>query len=366
MHGVDSEYAKTDAEMAVNVDDVNLAGTHHARRREWAALSGALKLKEKPQSIDRFLGVKFITQDTSKYKRKLTMVQREYARQQVARYDEEAAHPAGRRAAPAAKISMITDEEPGLMARSCRSYVGALMYLSRATRPDITFATNWLARSVSKWTRAQDKELEHLIGYLNQTQELGLEADVDVRGQDAEMWLELWVDSDHAGEPGRRSTTGWILLLKGERGTCVTIDWASRKQTTVARSSGEAETVALHEALARVAGVNRGLCAAGIPAMDAIEKLLDKKLKLYVKVDAAVSKAAAEKGMSGQMKYISKTQGVDLYWLRDVTQRLDVCLEKTDTRSNIADILTKPLCGARTVELRQKINVNGHAGGEPS
>ena len=146
----------------------------------------------------------------------------------------------------------------------------------------------------------------------------------------------------------------------------MTFDWASRKQTTVARSSGEAETVALHEALGRVAGVNRGWCAAGIPAMDAIEKLLDKKLKLYVKVDAAVSKAAAEKGMSGQVKYISKTQGVDLYWLRDVTQRLDVCLEKTDTRSSIADILTKPLCGARTVETRQKINVNGHAGGGPS
>ena len=46
--GHDSLYAKTDALMAVYVDDVVLAGTPHARRREWAAISAQLKLKGKP------------------------------------------------------------------------------------------------------------------------------------------------------------------------------------------------------------------------------------------------------------------------------------------------------------------------------
>ena len=74
-------------------------------------------------------------------------------------------------------------------------------------------------------------------------------------------------------------------------------------------------------------------------------------------VDASVSKTAAEKGMSNHMKYISKTQGVNLFWLRDIVQRLDVSLEKVDSASNVADLLTKPLSGPRTRELRQSLGV---------
>ena len=231
------------------------------------------------------------------------------------------------------------------------------MYVSRATRPDITFATNWMARSVDKWSEVQDKELEQLVGYLNATRDNGLASTIDVRDRRDNLWLEMWVDADHAGEPQRRSTTGWALMLKGTHGTSALIDWASRKQNAVARSSGEAETVALNDALSRIAGTNRGLCAAGIPAVDIFEKILGVKLRLVVYVDATVSKAAAEKGMSSHMKYISKTQGVNLFWLRDVVQRLDVSLEKVESTSNVADILTKPLNGSRTRDLSQSLGV---------
>ena len=61
-------------------------------------------------------------------------------------------------------------------------------------------------------------------------------------------------------------------MLKGAFGTQVLLDWASRKQKVVARPSGEAETVALDDALGRVAGANKGLCAAGIPALGVFEK----------------------------------------------------------------------------------------------
>ena len=137
-------------------------------------------------------------------------------------------------------------------------------------------------------------------------------------------------------------------MLRGHHGTCVPINWASRKQATVARSSGEAETVALHDALGRVVGTNRALCATGIPAMDAVEKIIGAKTELRAFVDAAVCKAAAEKGTPSQMKYISKSQSVDLFWLRGITQRLDVSLFKADTKDNIADLLTKLLGGERT------------------
>ena len=91
--------------------------------------------------------------------------------------------------------------------------------------------------------------------------------------------------------------------------------------------------------------------------MDALEKLLGASLELRVFVDASVSKAAAEKGTPNHMKYISKTQGINLLWARDIVQRLDVSLEKIDTLSNVADLPTKPLCGQRTVALRNALGV---------
>ena len=57
------------------------------------------------------------------------------------------------------------------------------------------------------------------------------------------------------------------------------------------------------------------------------------------------------------MKYISKSQGVDLFWMRDVVQRLGVRLDKVSTADNVADLLTKPLCGQRTEILREAAGV---------
>ena len=214
-----------------------------------------------------------------------------------------------------------------------------------------------LARSADDWRAKDDKALEQLIGYLRATSGHALRSRVDVRDFKADLWLDLWVDADHAGEASRRSTSGWLLVLRGEHGTHVPIDWASRGQPVVARSGGEAETVALHDALRRIVGVNRGLCASGIPAVDFLERALGRKVPLRVLVDATVCKTAAEKGSSNRMRYISKTQQVDLFWLRDVVHTVGVKLVKVTSAENLADILTKPLDGQRTRMLREMIGV---------
>ena len=215
--GFDSVYTKNDAMVAAYVDDLVLAGTGHARRREWAAIQKSLKLRAAPEPLSRFLGVKFSVCATSPFVRRLTMCQDEYARSLVEKYNAQAAHPAGHRATPAVKAGSARSDA-GLLGGYCRTLVGGLMYLSRATRPDVTYATNWLARHVSSWTTRQDRDAEQLVGYLRSTAECGLEARVDVRDKKGKVWLELWVDADHAGEHERRSTTVWVLLLKGEHG----------------------------------------------------------------------------------------------------------------------------------------------------
>ena len=74
-------------------------------------------------------------------------------------------------------------------------------------------------------------------------------------------------------------------------------------------------------------------------------------------VDATVCKAAAEKGTSKQMKYLSKTQGVDLFWLRDVVNEVPVELRKATSAENVADGFTKPNSKQRTAELRGSLGL---------
>ena len=369
--GVDSVYTKTDAVIAVYVDDILLAGTPHAKRREWAAIRGKVRLRGDPERLDRFLGVKYELHKAGKHSRTLRATQKDYTASVVRKYDEAAPHPAGCRAAPAVHRS-ATSEEPGERTADCRSFVGSLMYIVRATRPDATYAVNRLARSVSCWTREDDADLQQVVGYLRETIDMGLEMTVDVRDRKSEMWLELWVDSDHAGAGDRRSTGGWVLLLRGGCGTRITLDWASRKQNVVARSSGEAETVALHgavselhalgagsacEAAGLAVGVNRGLCTGALPAVDFLEKTLGQKVPVRVMVDASVAKAAAEKGTSRQMRYLSKAQGIELFWLRDMVNAIPLDVRKVDGLENLADAFTKPLPGPRVAALREGIGV---------
>ena len=355
LSGSDSVYVKGDAVLAVYVDDIVMAGTPHARRREWKTLQEHLTLRGEPEKLDRFLGAKYDIDATSKFTRVAQVGQPEYTRKIIQQYNDAAPFPAGRRTTPAAKGD--ADTGAGQRAGDCRTFIGSLMYLSRTSRPDITYATNALARHVASWEKSHDKSLEQLMGYLNATSDARLQSTIDVRDAKGDVWLEMWVDADHAGDKDRHSTSGWVLLLKGEYGTSVPIDWGSKKQGTVARSSGEAETVALDGAIKRIAGVNKGLCASSLPAMDILEKLLKKKVPLAIMVDASVAKTAITKGSTRAMKYLSKAQEIDLFWLREMVEKLGIDVKKTPTVDNIADLLTKPLCGSRTEELSRRIGM---------
>ena len=124
----------------------------------------------------------------------------------VAKCDKVAHHPAGKRVAPAVRKNARTTSlgvASVTCSNDCRSFVGALTYVSRDTRPGVAFATNWLARSASAWAMARDVELGQLAVYLNATSELCLESTVHVRDRRGGLWLEVWVSAEHTGEPQR-------------------------------------------------------------------------------------------------------------------------------------------------------------------
>ncbi len=114
--------------------------------------------------------------------------------------------------------------------------IGALLFISRCTRPDIAFAVNKLSRYFQCYEEKHMKAAKDVLRYLDSTSNLGL-------GYQKKMGTELlgYSDADYAGDKsGLRSTSGIIYMLNGSP-----LSWISKRQTLIAQSSTESEYVAL-------------------------------------------------------------------------------------------------------------------------
>ncbi|PKU81068.1 putative mitochondrial protein [Dendrobium catenatum] len=111
-----------------------------------------------------------------------------------------------------------------------RQLTGSLQYLS-STRPDIAFAVNKLCQHMHRPLLLHFQLLKRVLRYLQGTIDYGLFL------QKTELHLAAFSDSDWAGDQlDRKSTTGYCIYL----GKAL-ITWSVKKQSTVARSSTEAE-----------------------------------------------------------------------------------------------------------------------------
>ncbi|GAA5907142.1 uncharacterized protein JCM6883_006157 [Sporobolomyces salmoneus] len=121
-----------------------------------------------------------------------------------------------------------------------REILGAVVYLSTCTRPDISCTVSIASRFASDPAPCHFKILKRLLRYLINTRSLGLRF---IPGQP--LSLTGFSDADHAADPDtRRSITGWAFTLAG-----AAVSWQSKRQPTVALSSTEAETLALSAAI---------------------------------------------------------------------------------------------------------------------
>ncbi|XP_042752588.1 secreted RxLR effector protein 161-like [Lactuca sativa] len=105
--------------------------------------------------------------------------------------------------------------------------IGALMYLTNYTRPDISFVVNMLARFSSAPTQRHWNGIKHIFRYLRGTSDLGL------------LYICRLLSDPHKA----RSETGYVFMNGG-----TAISRRSQKQTLVAISSNHAEVIALNEA----------------------------------------------------------------------------------------------------------------------
>ncbi|GBE89144.1 hypothetical protein SCP_1501500 [Sparassis crispa] len=125
------------------------------------------------------------------------------------------------------------------------SLIGSLMYAAIATRPDIAHAVQRLSSFTANPGMAHWTAAKRVLRYLSGMRELGIIYGpiADVKPEDQSIFVG-YSDADYANDiRDHKSISGYIFKLGNG-----TITWSSKKQTTVASSTTEAEYMASAEA----------------------------------------------------------------------------------------------------------------------
>lgn len=136
-----------------------------------------------------------------------------------------------------------------------RSLAGKLQYLT-ITRPDIQFAVNFVCQRMHAPTEGDFSLLKRILRYLKGTTTYGLHMT-----DSSSLHVLAFSDSDWAGcKDTRRSTTGFCTYLGSNA-----VSWSAKRQSTVSRSSTEAEYRALAETSAELTWIANLLKDLHIP-----------------------------------------------------------------------------------------------------
>ena len=155
-----------------------------------------------------------------------------------------------------------------------------------------------------------------------------------VRGQ--KCYIEAWPDADLAGDPSTsRSTSGWYVDIVTDDGFRFPVSWGSKRQTSTSSHTCEAETIALSTCLRQHA----------LPIQLLLKQLIGGTIELKVFEDNSATIAAIRKGYSPALRYLRRTQRIDIGFLHEIFEEHDVNIEKASTSKHRGDMFTKPQIG---------------------
>lgn len=217
--------------------------------------------------------------------------------------------------------SSPNDEEQKVDTEKYLSAIGSLNYFSVATRPDITYTVNYLARFSADPRQQHWNAVEHLIRYINTTGVKHLMIK-PIRTAVATP-IHTYVDANWGGE-GARSSHGFITYFLN-----CPISWTSKRQTCVASSTCHAEYMAMGNA-SRDAIWLRNLIEDLTGEGSIVNMHCDNTSAIHVASDNSSNK---------------RTRHTDreFYYINEQIYRGRIFIHWIDTKSQRADILTKPL-----------------------
>jgi len=205
--------------------------------------------------------------------------------------------------------------------------VGALLYLSSTIRPDIAHAVSEVARFSNNPGEQHWIAAKRILRYLKKT--VGLQ-------------LKVFSDADFAGDTdNRRSTSGCCVLFGGG-----VVSWFSKRQSTVALSTMEAELMAMTAAIQEALWLKMLLTELSVDVVETtgVTVLQDNQ--------AAIA-------FSQNPKYFSRAKHLDIrfYFVREKVHAGEISIKYCPTKEMVADVLTKAISEKQFVCLREMLGV---------
>lgn len=218
------------------------------------------------------------------------------------------------------KLTHANDEE--MEQGSCYPYrelVGSLMYLACTSRPDIMYATSYLARFVAFHGERHWHEAKRVVKYLASTHGMSIcygKGSASIVG---------YCDADWAGDHATRKSTSGIAFIYG--GGCFL--WKSKLQSIVAASSAEAEYVALSKCVRECLWMRKVMVDFGI-----------KMTSSEIRCDNTGAIALSE---DGKMSVATKHIATCYHLVRDYVRKNLVRISYVPSAKMVADGMTKAL-----------------------
>ena len=306
---------------------------------------------------ENFLGIEIFR---DRKKKVIKMVQSEYIQKCLERFNMKDCKPC--------KTPMVTRQ---VRKRECanseenqrrtdvpfKEAIGSLLYLAGATRPDITYSVNYLARKQVNPSETDWKEVKRICRYLQGTSNLGLT--FRAKGDN----LQAMTDASFRDCNDSTSTGGYVVQLFDDP-----IAWRSRKQNYVSLSTCQAETLAMSDVCQELVSLDKAIrdmigktnypvtiWCDNKSAVDCTQMDGSHKMKNFDDTLENIQRDLKIREKTGSKVHMSVTHGdyIKLCTIEGKVKAFWIC-----TSENEADIMTKPLPINSHEYLRDKIMNN--------
>jgi hypothetical protein len=222
---------------------------------------------------------------------------------------------------------------------------GSLLYAAQCTRPDISYAVQTVSQFTQNPKAKHWTAIKRILRYLKGTINHSLVYQDDPEDEKNQETLQTFTDSDWASNAHRKSISGYVVMLSGGA-----VAWSSKKQTTVALSTAEAEYIAATHAAKQILWQTQFLQELGIEQPVTAKMFSDNQATISI---------------SKNPEFHARTKHIDinLHFLRDLVEEERVALEHVASEANLADIFTKTLPRQPHERIRELVGVISDQGG---
>ena len=264
----------------------------------------------------------------------MSITQKKYLEGVLKKFDMENCKPVSTPLEFGKKYEELSKDDERFDKQMYQRAIGCLTYAATISRPDLSTAVSVLFMSnpgIEHW-----KGVKRVLRYVRGTLDIGLV----YYGNDTSTVLTGYSDADWAGDLlTRRSTTGYVFQIQGS-----TVRWCSKRQACVARSTTEAEYIAL-----------------SITSQEAVwlRRLLENVLKKQDNPTVLYEDNQGTTELTKNPKFHNRTKHIDVsyHYVREQVDNKNTSVKYCKTEDMLADVMTKELSKVQFERFRDMLGL---------